>query len=61
MKLLKIIAFFTISFLLAATLKATYHHAAVKLNGKHAIRIEQVENAGYATLIFKIKPINTKQ
>lgn len=35
-----------------------HHEATVKLNGKHTIRIEQVENAGYATLIFKIKPTN---
>jgi parallel beta-helix repeat protein len=34
----------------------THHEAAVTLNGRHNIRIEQVENAGYATLIFKIKP-----
>lgn len=38
----------------------THHEAAIKLNGKHTIRIEQAENAGYATLIFKIKPLNTK-
>jgi hypothetical protein len=36
----------------------THHTAIVKLNGKHNIRIEQVENTGYATLIFKIKPLN---
>ncbi|MEO7307360.1 MAG: right-handed parallel beta-helix repeat-containing protein [Ferruginibacter sp.] len=36
----------------------THHEASVKLNGKHNIRIEQAENAGYATLIFKINPIN---
>ncbi len=38
----------------------TYHHAAVQLNGKHTIRIEQVENNGYATLIFKLIPLNNK-
>ncbi len=38
----------------------THHNAAVKLNGKHTIRIEQAENAGYATLIFKLIPINNK-
>ncbi len=38
----------------------THHQATVKLNGKHTIRIEQVENTGYATLIFKIKPLKTK-
>ena len=38
----------------------THHKAAVKLNGKHTIRIEQVENAGYATLIFKLIPLNNK-
>ncbi|MEO6253549.1 MAG: right-handed parallel beta-helix repeat-containing protein [Ferruginibacter sp.] len=36
----------------------TYHEAFIKLNGKHTIRIEHAENAGYATLIFKINPIN---
>ncbi len=35
----------------------THHNAAVKLNGKHTIRIEQAENGGYATLIFKIIPL----
>ena len=34
----------------------THHQAAVQLNGKHTIRIEQVENSGYATLIFKLIP-----
>lgn len=34
-----------------------HHEAIIKLNGKHNIRIEQVENAGFATLIFKIKPL----
>jgi hypothetical protein len=36
----------------------TYHEAFIKLNGKHNIRIEHAENAGYATLIFKIIPVN---
>ncbi len=36
----------------------THHNAAIKLNGKHTIRIEHAENAGYATLIFKLIPIN---
>jgi parallel beta-helix repeat protein len=36
----------------------TYHEAIIKLNGKHTIRIEHAENAGYATLIFKINPVN---
>ena len=34
-----------------------YHSAKVELGGKHNIRIEQVENSGYATLIFYLKPI----
>ncbi|HMI78361.1 MAG TPA: right-handed parallel beta-helix repeat-containing protein, partial [Ferruginibacter sp.] len=38
----------------------THHSATVKLSGKHAIRIEQAENAGYATLIFKIIPVKEK-
>lgn len=38
----------------------THHDAVVDLNGKHTIRIEQVENSGYATLIFKLIPVNTK-
>lgn len=36
----------------------THHKATVELNGKHNIRIEQVENSGYATLIFKLIPLN---
>ncbi len=36
----------------------THHNATVQLNGKHSIRIEQVENTGYATLIFKLIPLN---
>ena len=35
-----------------------YHSAKVELGGKHTIRIEHVENAGYATLIFYLKPID---
>ncbi|HMK04077.1 MAG TPA: PA14 domain-containing protein [Ferruginibacter sp.] len=38
----------------------THHRVTVKLNGKHTIRIEQAENAGYATLIFKIIPLKKK-
>lgn len=38
----------------------THHNATVELNGKHTIRIEQVENTGYATLIFKLIPLNTR-
>lgn len=34
----------------------TYHSTVVKLGGKHNIRIEHVENSGYATLIFYLKP-----
>ena len=34
-----------------------YHSAIVTLGGKHTIRIEQVENSGYATLIFYLKPL----
>ncbi|HMI77697.1 MAG TPA: right-handed parallel beta-helix repeat-containing protein, partial [Ferruginibacter sp.] len=34
----------------------TYHEAFIKLNGKHNIRVEHAENAGYSTLIFKINP-----
>ena len=37
-----------------------HHQAIVKLNGKHKVRIEMVENSGYATLIFKIKPLTGK-
>lgn len=36
----------------------THHNATVELNGKHDIRIEHVENSGYATLIFKLVPLN---
>ncbi|HMX80491.1 MAG TPA: hypothetical protein PLG91_09275, partial [Ferruginibacter sp.] len=36
----------------------THHEAILPLGGKHRIRIEQVENSGYATLIFKLIPIN---
>ena len=35
----------------------THHDARIALNGKHEIRIEQVENSGYATLIFNLTPI----
>ena len=35
----------------------TYHSATVALGGKHTIRIEHVENSGYATLIFYLKPL----
>lgn len=38
----------------------THHRATIRLNGKHTIRIEQVENSGYATLIFKLIPLNNK-
>ena len=38
----------------------THHEAIIRLNGKHTIRIEQVENSGYATLIFKLSPLNNK-
>jgi parallel beta-helix repeat protein len=34
-----------------------HHSAIVPLNGKHTIRIEHVENSGYATLIFSLKPL----
>ncbi|MBP6024024.1 right-handed parallel beta-helix repeat-containing protein [Ferruginibacter sp.] len=34
-----------------------HHNTIIQLNGKHDIRIEHVENAGYATLIFTLKPI----
>ena len=34
-----------------------HHSTIIQLNGKHNIRIEHVENAGYATLIFTLKPI----
>ena len=34
-----------------------HHSAIISLNGKHAILIEQVENSGYATLIFSLKPL----
>jgi len=35
----------------------TYHAATVELGGTHTIRIEHVENSGYATLIFYLKPL----
>lgn len=35
----------------------THHASTVELGGTHAIRIEHVENSGYATLIFYLKPI----
>jgi len=38
----------------------THHEATIQLNGKHKIRIEQVENSGYATLIFKLIPLNNR-
>jgi len=38
----------------------THHNATIKLNGKHTIRIEQVENGGYSTLIFKLIPLNNE-
>lgn len=38
----------------------THHTATLHLNGKHIIRIEQVENSGYATLIFKLIPLKNK-
>jgi len=38
----------------------THHSATVRMNGKHTIRIEQAENAGYATLIFKLIPVKEK-
>ncbi len=34
-----------------------YHSTKVELGGKHTIRIEHVENSGYATLIFYLKPL----
>jgi len=34
-----------------------HHSAIVSLNGKHTIRVEHVENSGYATLIFLLKPL----
>ncbi|MBS1513312.1 MAG: right-handed parallel beta-helix repeat-containing protein [Bacteroidetes bacterium] len=34
-----------------------HHSAIVALDGTHQIRIEQVENSGYATLIFSLKPL----
>ena len=34
-----------------------HHEAVITLNGKHEIRIEQVENSGYATLIFSLIPL----
>lgn len=38
----------------------SHHHATVALGGKHTIRIEHVENAGYATLIFKLIPLKDR-
>lgn len=38
----------------------THHEAIIRLKGKHKIRIEQVENSGYATLIFKIIPLSNR-
>jgi parallel beta-helix repeat protein len=34
-----------------------HHEATVELNGRHNIRVEHTENAGYATLIFTLKPL----
>jgi hypothetical protein len=35
-----------------------HHRAIINLDGnRHAIRVEHVENAGYATLIFTLKPL----
>lgn len=35
-----------------------HHSAIINLDGnRHAIRVEHVENAGYATLIFTLKPL----
>ena len=34
-----------------------HHSALIPLGGKHDIRVEQVENSGFATLIFTIKPM----
>lgn len=34
-----------------------HHSALVELNGRHEIRIEQVENSGFATLLFSLKPL----
>lgn len=34
-----------------------HHSAIVQLNGSHNIRVEHVENSGYATLIFSLKPL----
>jgi parallel beta-helix repeat protein len=34
-----------------------HHSAIVQLDGKHDIRVEHVENSGYATLIFTLKTL----
>jgi parallel beta-helix repeat protein len=34
-----------------------HHNAYVALDGIHTIKVEQVENSGYATLIFSLKPL----
>jgi len=34
-----------------------HHSTVIALNGRHHIRVEQVENSGYATLIFSLKPL----
>lgn len=34
-----------------------HHSAIVELGGKHDIRVEHVENSGYATILFTIKPL----
>lgn len=34
-----------------------HHSTILPLEGKHTFRIEQVENSGYATLIFSLKPL----
>jgi parallel beta-helix repeat protein len=34
-----------------------HHDAEVELDGRHEIRIEHVENAGFATLLFTLKPL----
>lgn len=35
----------------------THHDAVVHLGGNHTIRVEHVENKGYSTIIFTLKPL----
>lgn len=34
-----------------------HHSVILEMEGVHQIRIEQVENSGFATLLFSLKPL----